>query len=186
MEQEVRATLAPFLTGRRPAQDLLTAKYVYANRALAQFYGLPDAGTRARRPLRQGHAHRRQARRRAPRRQPAVRHLAPGHATRRPAGASGSSTGLLCRKPAASAGDGATFEPNEHPEGTLRQKLERLHVAMGASCRLPLASSTRWASRSSTTTARPLARQGQQPSRRRHRLMPEHREKFDGAAQLAI
>ena len=45
MEQEVRALLGPILTGQAPAQDLLTGKYVYANRALAQYYGLPNAAS---------------------------------------------------------------------------------------------------------------------------------------------
>ena len=43
MAEEVRAFLAPIVAGQAPALDLLTARYTYANRALAQYYGLPGA-----------------------------------------------------------------------------------------------------------------------------------------------
>ena len=37
--------LAPVLSGQVSAKDLLTAKYVYVNRALGTFYGLPGAAS---------------------------------------------------------------------------------------------------------------------------------------------
>ncbi|HEY0714291.1 MAG TPA: DUF1592 domain-containing protein, partial [Polyangia bacterium] len=40
---EVRASLEPVLLGHVPATELLTANYVYVNRALATFSGLPNA-----------------------------------------------------------------------------------------------------------------------------------------------
>jgi hypothetical protein len=45
MEQEVKEMLGPILTGQAPAMDLLTAKYTYANKALATYYGLPAAAS---------------------------------------------------------------------------------------------------------------------------------------------
>ena len=62
---EVNAFLAPVLSGQVSAQELLTAKYVYANRMLGTFYGLPERGQFAPRQLRKGRDHRQPARRRA-------------------------------------------------------------------------------------------------------------------------
>jgi hypothetical protein len=45
MEQELRSFMEGIVKGTAPATDLLTANYTYANQELAQFYGLPSAGS---------------------------------------------------------------------------------------------------------------------------------------------
>jgi hypothetical protein len=133
MEQEVRAFLGPILGGQAPAEELLTAKYVYANRALGMFYGLPGAAslpvdtfqkvmltdTRRGGVLRQGS-------------------LLVG--TSHPDVHSPTRRGkwildrLLCSSPPPPPGNIPAFMPDKIPEGTLRQKLEKTHVALGAAC----------------------------------------------------
>ena len=128
LEQEVRAFLGPILGGQAPAAELLTAKYVYANRALGMFYGLPNAAslpvdsfqkvmvTDGKRGgvLRQGS-------------------LLVG--TSHPDVHSPTRRGkwildrLLCESPPPPPGMIPAFEPGKITNGTLRQKLESSHVS---------------------------------------------------------
>jgi hypothetical protein len=133
MEDEVRALLAPVLAGQAPAKDLLTANYVHANRALATFYGLPGAASlpadrfekvmlnddKRGGVLRQGSF------------LVSTSHPDTHSPTRR---GKWILERLLCSKPPAPPAMIPAFEPNKSTEGTLRQKLEKLHTSMGASC----------------------------------------------------
>jgi hypothetical protein len=133
MEQEVRATMGPILTGMAPAQDLVAAKYVYANRALAQFYGLPNAASvpadrfekvmvtddKRGGVLRGGNL------------LVGSSHPDTHSPTRR---GKWILERLLCEHPPPPPAMVPSFQPTMIAEGTLRQKLERVHVSMGASC----------------------------------------------------
>lgn len=133
LEQEVRAFLAPILAGTVPATDLLTADYTYANAALGQYYGLPDATTLPFDEL--------------------VRVTLPDNRrggvlrmgsflllTSHPDTHSPTRRGkwildrLLCRKPPPPPADVPLFDPNVSSDGTLRQKLEMLHQGAATSC----------------------------------------------------
>jgi hypothetical protein len=134
MEQEVRAFLAPVLAGQTSAQELLTARYTFANRALAQFYGLPGAAAlptdrfervaladnRRGGVLRQGSF------------LVLTSHPDTHSPTRR---GKWILERLLCRKPPPPPGMIPAFEPENVPNGTLRQKLEASHHSMGSTCK---------------------------------------------------
>jgi hypothetical protein len=185
MEQEVRGLLGPVLTGMAPAQELLTAKYVYANRALAQHYGLPNAAnvptdrfdkimlTDDKRGgvLRGGN-------------------LLVGSS--HPDSHSPTKRGkwilerLLCEHPPAPPAMIPAFVPTNIPQGTLRQKLEQTHVSMGGACMAchsfidPMGFALEnydgaglWRDRDNNL---PVDATG---------TMPGSGEKFDGAAQLS-
>jgi len=128
MEQEVKGLMGPVLSGQVPASELLTANYIHANRALAMFYGLPNANTlpadgsfgklmvtdnRRGGVLRQGN-------------------LLLG--TSHPDVHSPTKRGkwildkLLCSTPPPPPGNVPAFEPGKIPDGTLRQKLEASHA----------------------------------------------------------
>jgi hypothetical protein len=133
MAAEVRAFLAPILAGQAPAQDLLLARYTYANRPLAQYYGLPgaerlpiDRFERIDLPdasrggvLRQGSF------------LVATSHPDTHSPTRR---GKWILERLLCRKPPPPPPNVPGFQPAQVAGGTLRQKLERTHHAMGGTC----------------------------------------------------
>jgi hypothetical protein len=133
LEQEVRAFLGPILTGQAPAQDLLTAKYVYANRALGMFYGLPNAASlpadsfqkvmvtdnRRGGVLRQGSL------------LVGTSHPDVHSPTRR---GKWIMDRLLCESPPPPPGNIPAFEPGKIMNGTLRQKLESSHVS-GTTCK---------------------------------------------------
>jgi len=133
MEQEVRALLAPILAGQASTQDLLTAKYTYANRALGQYYGLPGAATLPtdrfdKVMLTDG------------RRGGVLRGGSFLVLTSHPDTHSPTRRGkwildrLLCRHPPPPPGMIPAFEPTMIQAGTLREKLEKTHKAMGAAC----------------------------------------------------
>jgi hypothetical protein len=133
MGAEVKAFLAPILAGEVAADELVTAKYVYANRALAQYYGLPGAATlptdrfqkvavadgRRGGVLRQGSF---------------LVH------TSHPDTHSPTIRGkfildrLLCERVPPPPGNVPTFVPSAQPTGTLRQKLIKLHHGIGGAC----------------------------------------------------
>jgi hypothetical protein len=116
-----------------PAQDLLTAKYVYANRALAQFYGLPGAANVPADQFTKVAVN-------DDRRGGVIRggNLLVGSS--HPDSHSPTRRGkwilerLLCEHPPPPPAMVPSFQPNMVQEGTLRQKMEKLHVSMGASC----------------------------------------------------
>jgi Protein of unknown function (DUF1592)/Protein of unknown function (DUF1588)/Protein of unknown function (DUF1595)/Protein of unknown function (DUF1587)/Protein of unknown function (DUF1585) len=130
---EVNAFLAPILSGSTPAQEILTAKYVYANRMLGMYYGLPNAmnlpvdkfekvmvtDNRRGGVLRQGSF---------------LVH------TSHPDTHSPTIRGkfildkLLCSPPPPPPPTIPSFMPQAEPTGTLRQKLTKLHHAMGGAC----------------------------------------------------
>jgi hypothetical protein len=133
MAGEVKAFLTPVLSGQVSAEDLVTGKYVYANRALGTFYGLPGAAslpvdrfekvavTDGRRGgvLRQGSF---------------LVH------TSHPDSHSPTIRGkfildrLLCVKVPLPPANVPLFIPGAEATGTLRQKLTKLHHGMGGSC----------------------------------------------------
>jgi hypothetical protein len=130
---EVKAFLAPILAGQVPADELLTARYVYANRALGMYYGLSGAAdlpadrfekvpvTDDRRGgvLRQGSF---------------LVH------TSHPDSHSPTVRGkfildrLLCVRVPPPPGNIPAFVPAAEPEGTLRQKLIEMHHGAGGAC----------------------------------------------------
>jgi hypothetical protein len=185
MEQEVRATLGPILTGMAPAQDLVGAKYVYANRALAQFYGLSGAASvpadrfekvmvtddKRGGVLRGGNL------------LVGSSHPDTHSPTRR---GKWILERLLCEHPPPPPAMVPSFQPTMIAEGTLRQKLERVHVSMGASCNVchsfidPMGFALEhydgagaWRDQDNRL---PVDATG---------IMPGTMEKFDGAAQLS-
>ncbi|HEY0708807.1 MAG TPA: DUF1592 domain-containing protein [Polyangia bacterium] len=130
---EVRASLEPVLLGQVPATELLTAKYVYVNRALATFYGMPNANnvptdkfekvmvTDNRRGgvLRQASflIHRSHPDTHAP----TIR-------------GKFILDRLLCQPPPPPPPGVPLFVPDDNKGGTLREKLTRTHLAMGSDC----------------------------------------------------
>jgi hypothetical protein len=132
MEQELRLFMEGIVKGTAPATDLLTANYTYANLELAQFYGLPSAGslseqftrvdvdlTRRGGVLRQGgflvlSSHR-------DRTAPTVR-------------GKWILSRLLCDPPPPPPGIIPALETEAPFEGTLRQRLDQLHKSKGPSC----------------------------------------------------
>ncbi|HEY0706698.1 MAG TPA: DUF1592 domain-containing protein [Polyangia bacterium] len=133
MEQELKAFMAPILGGQASAKELLTARYTYANRALATYYGLSGANSMASDKfdriaitddkrggvLRQGaflvmNAH--------------------------PDSNSPTHRGkwilekLLCVVPPPAPADIPAFDPKQVTTGTLRQKLESVHQKLGSAC----------------------------------------------------
>jgi hypothetical protein len=133
MEQEVRAFIGPVLTGQAPAQDLLTGKYTYANQALAKFYGLPGADSLPTDRFQKVNLN--DDRRGGVLRQGSFLVL-----TSHPDTHSPTRRGkwilerLLCVKPPPPPAMIPAFEPAMIKEGTLREKLESVHVSMGATC----------------------------------------------------
>jgi hypothetical protein len=133
MEQELRAFMAPVLSGQVSAQDLLSARYTYVNRALGQFYALPNAAalptdrfdkvmlpdTRRGGVLRQGSF------------LVLTSHPETHSPTRR---GKFILEKLLCRRPPPPPAMVPSFEPGRIPTGTLRQKLEMTHYTMGPAC----------------------------------------------------
>jgi hypothetical protein len=130
---EVRASLEPVLLGQVGAAELLTAKYVYVNRALATFYGLPNANSiptdkfqkvdvtdnRRGGVLRQASflIHRSHPDTHAPT-------IRGKFVLDR----------LLCQSPPPPPPGVPLFVPDDNKGGTLRDKLVRSHLAMGAEC----------------------------------------------------
>lgn len=185
MEQEVRALMGPVLLGQVSAQELLTPKYVHVNRALAQYYGLPNAAglptdrfdkvmlndDRRGGVLRQGSF------------LVLTSHPDTHAPTRR---GKWILERLLCEHPPAPPAMIPAFQPTMIQEGTLRQKLEKTHVAMGGSCQGchafidPMGfalehydGSGSWRDKDNNL---PIDATG---------TMPKTGEKFDGAAQLS-
>jgi hypothetical protein len=132
MAQELRLFMAGIVKGTAPATDLLTANYTYVNLQLAQFYGLPDAGslteqfarvdvdlTRRGGVLRQGGflvltSHR-------DRTAPTLR-------------GKWILSRLLCDPPPPPPGIIPALETEAPFEGTLRQRLDQLHKSKGDGC----------------------------------------------------
>jgi hypothetical protein len=132
MEQELRLFMEGIVKGTAPATDLLTANYTYANQELAQFYGLPNAGslteqfarvdvdlTRRGGVMRQGGflvltSHR-------DRTAPTLR-------------GKWILSRLLCDPPPPPPGIIPALETEAPFEGTLRDRLEKLHETKGATC----------------------------------------------------
>src|SRR5215510_12390721 len=133
MDQEMRVFLAPILGGVAPAQDLLTSRYTFVYRGLAQFYALPGADQlpvdafprvmlsddRRGGVLRQGSM------------------LA---LTSRPDRGSPTRRGkwilerLLCDPPPAPPANVPALDPNVPFNGTLRQRLQMVHQKAGPAC----------------------------------------------------
>ena len=133
LEQEMRAFMAPILAGQMPANDLLTAKYTYANRALAMYYGLAGAATVAadrfdRLAITDD------------RRGGVLRQGAYLVMTSHPTVNSPTFRGkwilekLLCVVPPPVPANVPAFEPATVSGGTLRQKLETVHQMAGGAC----------------------------------------------------
>ena len=132
MEQELHLFMEGIVKGTAPATDLLTANYTYANQELAQFYGLPNAGslseqfakvevdlTRRGGVMRQGGflvltSHR-------DRTAPTLR-------------GKWILSKLLCDPPPPPPGVIPALETEAPFEGTLRQRLDQLHKSKGPSC----------------------------------------------------
>jgi len=127
MKQEMVSFLGPIISGAAPATDLLAANYTYANRELAEFYGLPNAASltdtfqkvevdvsRRGGVLRQG----------------SFLVL-----TSHPDSNSPTKRGkwilerLLCSPPEPPPGDVPALDRNTPFQGTLRQRLETLHTS---------------------------------------------------------
>jgi hypothetical protein len=129
----VRSLLGPVLAGQAPAQDLLNGKYTYANRALATYYGLPGAASLPADSFQKVALQ--DDRRGGVLRQGSFLVL-----TSHPDTHSPTRRGkwilerILCRHPPPPPAMVPSFQPGMIAEGTLRQKLERTHVSMGASC----------------------------------------------------
>jgi hypothetical protein len=132
MEQELRQFLAPIVKGTAPASDLLGANYTYVNRELAEFYGLPNAATlgeqfirvdldvsRRGGVLRQGSflVHTSHPDRNAP--------------TKR---GKWILDKLLCDPPPPPPATVPALDTNVPFEGTLRQRLEKVHFLAGPTC----------------------------------------------------
>jgi hypothetical protein len=133
MEREMIAFMAPILAGQAPAKDLLTAKYTYADRTLATYYGLTGASNVAadkfdRVALTDD------------KRGGVLRQGAYLVMTSHPNVNSPTFRGkwilekLLCVTPPPVPANVPAFDPGTVPTGTLRQKLEMVHQKMGAAC----------------------------------------------------
>lgn len=131
-EQELRQFLTPIVKGQAPATDLLGANYTYANRELAEFYGLPNAATL-------GDAFVRvevdPARRGGVLRQGSFLVLT-SHPDRNAPTKRGKwiLDRLLCDSPPPPPATVPALDPNVPFEGTLRQRLDALHKMAGPTC----------------------------------------------------
>ena len=158
MEQEVRATARAdpdrHGAGAGSADRQIRLREPGAGAVLRA----AQRGQRADRPLRQGDADRRPARRRAPPGQPAGRQLAPRLALAHQAGQVDPRAAAV-RAPAGSAGDDSGVRAHEHPSRARSgRSWSRRTWAWAARAWRATRSSTRWASPSRTTTAPALWR----------------------------
>jgi hypothetical protein len=132
MEQELQSFLLPIVAGAVPASDLLSANYTYANRELAEFYGLPNAATLTDTfqrvdvdvnvrggVLRQGSFL-----------------VLTSHPDRNSPTKRGKwiLDRVLCSPPEPPPNTVPALDPNVPFEGSLRQRMETLHQAAGATC----------------------------------------------------
>jgi hypothetical protein len=133
MEQELKAFMAPILGGQASAKELLTARYTYANRALATYYGLSGANAVAsdkfdRVPIMDD------------KRGGVLRQGAFLVMNSHPDSNSPTHRGkwilekLLCIVPPPAPADIPAFDPKQVTTGTLRQKLESVHQKLGTAC----------------------------------------------------
>ncbi|HEY0713994.1 MAG TPA: DUF1588 domain-containing protein, partial [Polyangia bacterium] len=133
MEQELKAFMAPILSGNASAKELLTARYTYANRALATYYGLAGAGSVASDKFDKVNIT-------DDKRGGVLRQGAFLVMNSHPDSNSPTHRGkwilekLLCVTPPPAPADVPAFDPKLVPMGTLRQKLETIHQKMGAAC----------------------------------------------------
>ncbi len=133
MEQEVRTLMGSVLSGQASAQDLVKAKYVYANKSLATYYGLPGAAALTEDKFSKVDVTDK-------RRGGLLRTGSFLVLTSLPDTHSPTRRGvwilerLLCLHPPAPPAMIPAFQPNKITEGTLRQKLEKTHSGMGSSC----------------------------------------------------
>lgn len=131
MEQELRLFLAPIVSGQAPATDLLAANYTYANRELANFYGLPSASltdqfqrveldpSRRGGVLRQGSF------------LVLTSHPDRNSPTRR---GKWILERLLCSPPSPPPANVPALDPNVPFEGSLRQRMQQVHQKAGIAC----------------------------------------------------
>ena len=132
MDQELKSFLAPIVTGMTPVSDLLTANYTYANRALAEFYGLPNAAaltdafvkvdldvTRRGGVLRQGSFL-----------------VLTSHPDRNSPTKRGKwiLDRILCNPPDPPPANVPALDTEVSFQGTMRQRLEQLHTSAGLAC----------------------------------------------------
>jgi hypothetical protein len=133
MAGEVMAFLGPILSGEVSAQELLSAKYVYANKALGTFYGLPNAGSLPADKFEKVMVT-------DGRRGGVLRQASFLTHTSHPDTHSPTVRGkfilerLLCSPPPPPPANVPPFKPSDEPTGTLRQKLVKAHHMMGGSC----------------------------------------------------
>lgn len=132
MEQELRSFMEGIVKGAAPATDLLTANYTYANQELAQFYGLPSAGSLTEQFARVDVD---VARRGGVLRQGGFLVLT-SHRDRTAPTLRGKwiLSRLLCDPPPPPPGIIPALETEAPFEGTLRQRLDQLHKSKGPSC----------------------------------------------------
>jgi hypothetical protein len=133
IESEAEAFFMGVARGQAGALDLLTGKYAFLNRRLAQHYGLTDVAARLGDKLERVALD-------GDRRGGVLRQAAFLTLTSHPDGNAPVKRGkwvlerLLCDPPPPKPGNVPNFEPGAIPQGSLRQKLELAHHSRGPVC----------------------------------------------------